>query len=97
MAAFSKIDWRAVYQEMARRARSRAEAADDPILQSSWATASESWDQLARLRFQTCFCGRAAIGCKYYTGNERMPYCGDHLIEAIAQDVLGRMNIRRIN
>jgi hypothetical protein len=97
MAEFSKTDWHGVFIEMARLAQSKRDASNDPILRGSWRLAQEGWEHLARLRAERCFCGLAAIGSKFYERSERMPYCRAHLTEAITQDVLSRMQLRRLN
>lgn len=97
MAKFDRLDWQAMFQDMARAAQSKAGVSADPGLRQVWTHVSERWEYLARLYSERCFCGRAAIGAKYYRTNARMPFCGDHLTEAITQDVLFRMNARRLN
>jgi hypothetical protein len=90
----TKVDWKSVYREMAREARARADSIGHSDLKQTWKDMAEGWDHLAQLVPEECFCGRSAIGSKYYVGEERVPYCGSHLIEAITNDTLNRTRIK---
>lgn len=97
MAELSRVDRRNTYTEMARIARERANAAVDAQLQKTWQSMAEAWGNLADLASERCFCGRDAIGSKFYLGSQPVPYCHDHLAEAIASDTFVRSGIRALN
>lgn len=57
-----------LYQSFEQHAREQASHASDPTVRHSWELAADSWRMLIELISERCFCGRAAVGAKYYEG-----------------------------
>jgi hypothetical protein len=83
MAVFNKIDWKSVFLEMARESRARADRVADPKLKETWKSVAIRWERLSQAQPENCFCRRPAIGVRVHAGGEKIPYCGEHLAEAI--------------
>jgi hypothetical protein len=94
VALLSKIDWKAVFEEMARESRARAGRVADPSLKVSWTSVAIRWERLARLQPDNCFCGRPAIGAKIGEDGAKIPYCGAHLAEAIDKSIRARYDAK---
>jgi hypothetical protein len=97
MAHFSKIDLSLVCLRLAEEARGRADRADDPDAQQVWTDIAADWELLARLRGERCICGGPAIGSKHFDRGGRVPLCGKHLGEEIANRTLTRLGFKRLN
>ena len=86
-----------LYQAFEQRALDEARKARDPSIRQSWELAASSWRHLAQMLSERCFCGRVAAGAKYYEGGGRVPYCGEHLTEAIVRDAKVRIGLKPDN
>ena len=85
------------YQSFEQRALDEARKAHDPTIRQSWELAASSWRHLAEMLSERCFCGRIALGAKFYEGGERVPYCAEHLHEALIRDIKGRLRLKPDN
>ena len=90
MAVFSKLDWKASLNEMARESRVNAQRVTDPKLRQTWLSIAVEWERLACLQPENCFCGRPAIATKSSEGGENIQLCGEHLAEAIDESALAQ-------
>ena len=86
-----------LYQSFEQRALEEARKARDPVIRHSWELAASSWRHLAEMLSERCFCGRLAVGSKYYDGGTRVPYCGEHLTEAIVHELKNRIGLKPEN
>ena len=91
---FEKLE---LYRSFEQRAVDEARKAHDPQIRESWELAASSWRHLAEMLSERCFCGRLAVGAKYYEGGARVPYCGEHLTEAICHELKGRIGLKPDN
>ena len=94
---FERQDKKQQYQSFERHALEQARKAADPQLRDSWLLAADSWRKLGEMVVEHCFCGRPAIGAKYYEGGGRAPYCGEHLQEALLHDLKTRIGLKSDN
>lgn len=92
-----RFEKRTLYQSFEQHALDEARKAHDPQIRQSWESAAFSGRHLAEMLSERCFCGGLAVGSKYYKGAVRVPYCGEHLTEAIVHELKNRIGLKPDN
>lgn len=73
------------------------EASLDKSSSETWSILAHSWEFLARLQSDPCFCGAPSVGYKYFPDGEKRPLCGKHMIEILVWDTLNLAGVKKSN
>jgi hypothetical protein len=92
-----RFERKQIYLSYAQHALEQALKARDEKARKTWEQVAAAWSRLARMTPERCFCGRDAIGAKYYDGGDKVFYCAEHLTEALVGELKAKLGMRREN
>lgn len=97
MAAFRSYDLPTFYRELAQEARRRAETADGQPNEKLWQELADSWEFLAKLQADRCFCGAPSIGYKFFPNGDKRAACRSHMTELVIWGILNRLGHKKLH